>query len=116
MRAPELLQLGRRLAEQLPRDDQLLDLLGALEDVEDLDVARPLLEQLALAVADDPASATQRSAMSVPTRPAFALAIDACSELGLRLSAIHAAWSVSRRAASQSDSIEMNSAAGAGCA
>jgi hypothetical protein len=36
----------------MPRDDQLLDLLGALEDVEDLGVARPLLEQLGLAVAD----------------------------------------------------------------
>src|SRR3954452_705420 len=46
-----LLQLGRRLLEQLAGDDQQLDLLGALEDVEDLGVARPLLEQLRLGVA-----------------------------------------------------------------
>ena len=38
--------------------------------------------------------------MSVPVRPALALAIEACSELGLPLSAIHAARRVSRRAAS----------------
>ena len=34
--------------------------------------------------------------MSTPARPAFALAIEACSEFGLRLSAIHAACRVSR--------------------
>ena len=50
--AGPLLQLGRGLAEQPAGDDQLLDLLGALEDVEDLRVARPLLQQLVLAVAD----------------------------------------------------------------
>ena len=50
------------------------------------------------------------------TRPALAFAIDAWSEFGLRLSAIHAARIVIRRAASQSDSIEMKSAAAAGCA
>ena len=48
------------------------------------------------------------------TRPAFAFAIDAWSEFGLRLSAIQAARIVSRRAASQSDSIAMNSDAAAG--
>src|SRR3954454_7462822 len=46
-----LLQFGRRLVQQPPGDDELLDLLGALEDVEDLGVARPLLEQRLLAVA-----------------------------------------------------------------
>ena len=51
--------------------------------------------------------------MSEPTRPALALAIDASSELGLPLSAIQAAWSVSRRAASQSASIWRNFAAAA---
>ena len=51
--------------------------------------------------------------MSEPTRPAFALAIEASSELGLRLSAIHAACSISRRAPSQSASIWRNFAAAA---
>ena len=51
--------------------------------------------------------------MSEPTRPAFALAIDASSELGCRLSAIQAAWSISRYAASQSASIWRNFAAAA---
>ena len=51
--------------------------------------------------------------MSEPTRPAFALAIEASSEFGLRLSAIQAAWSVSRWAASQSASIWRNFAAAA---
>src|SRR4051794_13038429 len=51
-RWPPLSELGRALAEQLAGDDQQLDLLRALEDVEDLGVARPLLEQVALAVAD----------------------------------------------------------------
>src|SRR4051794_24698206 len=46
-----LLQLGARQPQHPARDDQLLDLLGALEDVEDLRVTRPLLEQLGLAVA-----------------------------------------------------------------
>src|ERR1700679_4064747 len=47
-----LAQFGGGLAEQQPCDDQQLDLLGALEDVEDLGVARPLLEQAALALAE----------------------------------------------------------------
>ena len=47
-----LLQLGGGESEQPSGDDQLLDLLGALEDVEDLGVAAPLLEQLGLAVAE----------------------------------------------------------------
>src|SRR6478752_7210167 len=45
-----LLQLCRRLSEQTARDDQRLDLLRALEDVEDLRVACPLLQQRALRV------------------------------------------------------------------
>ena len=94
-------QLRRGLAEQLPRDDQQLDLLGALEDVEDLRVARPLLEQQLLAVAERAARARRSAARRRRTvRPAFALAIDASSEFGLPLSAIHAAASVSSRAAS----------------
>ena len=40
-----LAEVGARLAEQEARRDQQLDLLGALEDVEDLRVAGPLLEQ-----------------------------------------------------------------------
>src|SRR3954454_3639078 len=52
-----LAQLGGRLAEQLARDDQQMDLLRALEDVEDLRVARPLLDQLGLAVAGGAAEA-----------------------------------------------------------
>ena len=51
--------------------------------------------------------------MSVAMRPALALAIEAWSEFGFLLSAIHAACRVSRRAASQSDSIAMNSDAAA---
>ncbi len=47
-----LLQLGRGQTQEPAGDDQLLDLLGALEDVEDLGVAGPLLQQLVLAVAD----------------------------------------------------------------
>ena len=43
-----LLQLGGGEAEQAPRDHEQLDLLGALEDVEDLGVPGPLLEELAL--------------------------------------------------------------------
>jgi hypothetical protein len=76
-------ELGRRLAEQPAGDDQQLDLLGALEDVEDLGVAGPLLEQLGLAVADRAAQldAAQRDVDAV--RPALALAIEASSELGL---------------------------------
>ena len=50
--SPELLQLGAGQAEHPARHDQLLDLLGALEDVEDLGVAGPLLQQLGLAVAE----------------------------------------------------------------
>ena len=38
-------EFGRRLAEQPARHDELLNLLGSLEDVEDLRVARPLLQQ-----------------------------------------------------------------------
>src|SRR5437763_11196348 len=49
-----LSQFGGALAEQQPGDHEQLDLLRALEDVEDLDVAGPLLQQLALAVADRP--------------------------------------------------------------
>ena len=44
--------------KQQPRHDQQLDLLCALEDVEDLDIARPLLEQFALAVPDAAAQLT----------------------------------------------------------
>src|SRR5580692_3227543 len=47
-----LAEFARVLAEELAGDDQELDLLGALEDVEDLRVAGPLLEQLGLAEAD----------------------------------------------------------------
>src|ERR1700761_5016525 len=61
-----------------------------------------------------PHRATQRSATSVPIRPALALAIDAWSELGFMLSAIQAACNVSSRAASQSASMAMNSAAAGG--
>ena len=50
--ADPLLQLGARQPQDPAGDDQLLDLLGALEDVEDLGVAGPLLQQLGLAVAD----------------------------------------------------------------
>src|SRR3954464_14290388 len=49
---PDLLELGAGQPEHAPGHDQLLDLLGALEDVEDLGVTRPLLEQLALGVPD----------------------------------------------------------------
>jgi hypothetical protein len=40
--SPELFQLGGRLPEQPARDDQLLDLLGAFEDVQDFGTARTL--------------------------------------------------------------------------
>src|SRR4051794_10934241 len=50
-------QLCRSLPEQLPSNDQQLDLLRALEDVEDLRVACPLLEQLFLGVAGRAAQA-----------------------------------------------------------
>src|SRR3954452_11497999 len=50
-------QLCRSLPEQLPSNDQQLDLLRALEDVEDLRVARPLLEQLLLGIAGGSAKA-----------------------------------------------------------
>src|SRR5947209_18884504 len=53
-RPDELLQLAAGLAQQQPGHDQQLNLLGALEDVEDLDVTGPLLQQLALAVAERP--------------------------------------------------------------
>src|SRR5262245_47026346 len=46
-----LLQLGAALVEDAARDDQLLDLLRALEDVQDLRVTAPFLQQLGLAVA-----------------------------------------------------------------
>src|ERR1700760_4589083 len=46
-----LFELGGRLAQQLTGDDEQLDLLGALEQVEDLGVAGPLLHELALAEA-----------------------------------------------------------------
>ena len=87
-------------SEEAARDDQQLDLLRALEDVEDLRVARPLLEQLALAVAEGAAQLDAAQRDPLPTRPALALAIEASSEFGLPLSAIQAARSVSRRAAS----------------
>src|SRR5690606_28957329 len=58
--ARALLQLGGTLAEQPPGDDQLLDLLGALEDVQDLRVPAPLLQQRVLAVAQ---RATQLDAL-----------------------------------------------------
>ena len=62
-----------------------------------------------------PASSTHESVMSEPTRPAFALAIEASSELGLRLSAIQAACRVSSWAPSQSASSWRNVAAAADC-
>ena len=101
-----LAQFLRVLAEQPPRDDQHLDLLRALEDVEDLRVARPLLEQLALAVAERAAQlhAAQRDVVA-HARPALALAIEASMEFGCLLSAIQAARRVSRYAASSSASI-----------
>src|SRR5215203_3247883 len=40
---PWLPKFGRRLFQQLPGNDQQLDLLGPLEDVEDLRVPGPLL-------------------------------------------------------------------------
>ncbi|COW60174.1 Uncharacterised protein [Mycobacterium tuberculosis] len=43
--SPRLFELGRRQAQQSACDHQLLDLLGALEDVQDLGVAGPLLQQ-----------------------------------------------------------------------
>src|SRR5699024_11273026 len=46
-----LLQLLARVSEDPTGDDEQLDLLGALEDVEDLAVPGPLLEQLGLGVA-----------------------------------------------------------------
>jgi hypothetical protein len=46
-----LLEFGGGLAEQAPGHDQQLNLLGALEEVKDLGVASPLLEELALGVA-----------------------------------------------------------------
>ena len=66
-----------------------------------------------LGVADGAGSSTQRRVMSVPTRPALALAIEASIEFGLRLSAIHADCRVSRYAASQSASSWRNVAAAA---
>ena len=64
------------------------------------DYPLPIYDADVDAKAGVPHNATQRRAMSVPVRPALALAIDAWSEFGLRLSAIHAACSVSSRAAS----------------
>ena len=52
--AAKLPELRRGLPQQLPRHDEQLDLLRAFEDVEDLDVAGPFLEQLAFAVPDAP--------------------------------------------------------------
>src|SRR5207237_8352396 len=51
-RARPLRQLLRRIAEDAPRDDQLVDLLRALEDVVDLGVAHPLLEEKLARVAE----------------------------------------------------------------
>lgn len=45
------LQLLAGVADDAAGDDEQLDLLRALEDVEDLGVAGPLLEQLGLGVA-----------------------------------------------------------------
>ena len=62
-----------------------------------------------------PHSWTHDSVTSDPTRPAFALAMEASSELGLRLSAIHAACIISSLAPSQSASSRKNVAAAADC-
>jgi hypothetical protein len=69
-----LLEFGRGQAKQPARDDELLDLLGALEDVEDLGVPCPFLQQRLL----------------------VALPIEASLELGILLSACHAERTVSR--------------------
>src|SRR5690349_19472731 len=65
-----LLELRAGLPQQSASHDQLLDLLGALEDVEDLRVARPLLEQLVLAVPDAPGQlhAPERDLAARPAR------------------------------------------------
>src|SRR5690606_27907469 len=47
-----LLQFLARLAQQPAGDDELLDLLRAFEDVQDLRVTRPLLQQRLLGVAE----------------------------------------------------------------
>src|SRR5262245_13815503 len=49
-----LLQLLARVAEDRARDDQVLDLAGALVDVRDADVAEPLLEQVLARDAERP--------------------------------------------------------------
>ena len=41
----KLLQFPRRQAKQLTRNNQLLDLLGALEDIDDLRIPGQLLQQ-----------------------------------------------------------------------
>src|SRR4051812_17175349 len=46
------LQLRGGLPKQATGDDELLDLLGALEDVHDLGVSGPLLQQVVFRVAD----------------------------------------------------------------
>jgi hypothetical protein len=46
------LELRARLPQQPAGDDELLDLLGALEDVHDLGVSGPLLQQFVFCVAD----------------------------------------------------------------
>src|SRR5699024_6658345 len=48
----ELFEFRRTLTQQFARDDELLDLLCALENVEDLRVATPLLQQRLLGVSD----------------------------------------------------------------
>src|SRR4051812_32863505 len=48
---PQSAELRRRESEQLARHHEQLNLLGALEDVEDLRVAGPLLKQFGLAIA-----------------------------------------------------------------
>ena len=50
-RPRSLLELGRRQAQQSTRHHQLLNLLGALEDVQDLGVASPFLQHRLLGIA-----------------------------------------------------------------
>src|SRR4029077_3853707 len=71
---PDLLELRRALVQDATRDHQQLDLLRALEDVEDLRVARPLLEQLGLAVAKAAAQLHAAQRDRVADAPGFRLA------------------------------------------
>ena len=74
------------------------------------------VEWLTDAPADEDLLRRRPLARALATRPALALPIDASLEFGMSLSACHAERTVSRYAASQSDSIRRNSAAGALCA